>query len=211
MSLKDDYRRRFDQTLTPIARALEGHIGQYLHDTPRIDRVSGRPKTVKSFLDKANKRSGDGQAKYADPLSQIQDQIGVRIITFYKDDVDVLSGLILKYFRPIEEKDRTPQSEWEFGYFGKHFILLLPTDVIQPEWDRELTPAVFELQIKTLFQHSWSEANHDLGYKPEDTPFLPDEKRLLAYASAQAWGADRIFNDMFRKHEDHRKSVMQRT
>ena len=33
--------------------------------------------------------------------------------------------------------------------------------------DRERTPRFFELQVKTLFQHAWSEASHDIAYKPD--------------------------------------------
>ena len=53
----------------------------------------------------------------------------------------------------------------------------------------------FELQIKTLFQNAWSEANHDLGYKPE-RELSKDEKRKIAFTSAQAWGADMIFDEL---------------
>jgi putative GTP pyrophosphokinase len=54
------------------------------------------------------------------------------------------------------------------------------------------------LQVKTLFEHAWSEAEHDLGYKPGEAPLTPDQKRRLAYTSAQAWGADHIFDELFR-------------
>ena len=61
-----------------------------------------------------------------------------------------------------------------------------------------MVPAFFELQIKTLFQHAWSEADHDLGYKPGANMLTSDEKRMIALTSAQAWGADRIFDQLFR-------------
>lgn len=85
----------------------------------------------------------------------------------------------MKFFRPIEFKDRLPESEWEFGYFGRHYVLIVPTDVIDSSVDAKLVPSFFELQIKTLFQHAWSEAEHDLGYKPGLKPLTPEEKRRL--------------------------------
>ncbi|WP_244619298.1 hypothetical protein [Rhizobium sp. 18055] len=66
-----------------------------------------------------------------------------------------------------------------------------------PDWPSDLVPNFFEIQVKTLFQHAWSEANHDLGYKPESDRLTSDQNRLLAFASAQAWGADRAFDELF--------------
>jgi ppGpp synthetase/RelA/SpoT-type nucleotidyltranferase len=137
-----------------------------------------------------------GTPKYRDPLSEIQDQVRARIIAFYKSDVLRLAALVEKYFHAIEAKDRVPESESEFGYFGRHYVLLVPTDA-SAGLDDAMLPQVFELQIKTLFQHAWSEANHDLGYKPDGEGLTPEEKRKLAFTSAQAWGADLIFDELF--------------
>jgi putative GTP pyrophosphokinase len=143
----------------------------------------------------------DGKLKYSEPLRQIQDQIGARIVTFYRSDVSAVDLVVQRYFRPIESRDVVPDSEWEFGYFGRHHILLIPLDVIDASIDKAMMPEFFELQIKTLFQHAWSEANHDLGYKPGGSPLSSDAKRRLAFTSAQAWGADLIFDELFRESE----------
>ncbi|TIL58621.1 MAG: hypothetical protein E5Y79_19140 [Mesorhizobium sp.] len=82
---------------------------------------------------------------------------------------------------------------------GRHHILLMPSDLYGAAEEKAVVPDVFELQIKTLFQHAWSEAEHDLGYKPGEQPLDPEDERLLAFTSAQAWGADRIFDDLFKK------------
>jgi ppGpp synthetase/RelA/SpoT-type nucleotidyltranferase len=58
-----------------------------------------------------------------------------------------------------------------------------------------LIPDFFELQIKTLYQHAWSQAEHGLGYKPE-TPLSNEEQRKLAFIAAQSWGADTILAEL---------------
>jgi putative GTP pyrophosphokinase len=199
--LEQAYRQRYETILKRIAEALCEHVRDYFKDEPRIDRITARAKDVKSFVAKAKKRV-DGKPKYSEPLSQIQDQIGVRIITFFKSDVERLDSIVMRYFRAIEHKDHVPESEWEFGYFGRHYVLLLPTDVIDDSTDRDMAPGFFELQIKTLFQHAWSEAEHDLGYKPGLKPLSPTDTRRLAFTSAQAWGADQIFDELFRERND---------
>jgi putative GTP pyrophosphokinase len=199
-SLEDLYRRRYEKVLKPLAAGLEEHVSQYFKDQPRIDRISARAKNVSSFVNKAQKRVR-GKIKYSEPLSQIQDQLGARIITFYTSDVERLDTIVKRYFTSIETRQHVPDSEWEFGYFGRHYILILPTDVIDVGMDSEMIPAFFELQIKTLFQHAWSEAEHDLGYKPGESALTPEQTRLLAFTSAQAWGADRIFDELFHERD----------
>ena len=198
MTVEAQYRARYETALFPIADKLANLLQDIFAGQPRIDRISTRPKSVERFMGKAAAEK-DGKAKYDDPLHQIQDQIGARIITFYKDDVHRISEEVQRYFHAIESKDMLPENEWEFGYFGNHHILMLQQDLIDPSFDKNLVPYCFELQIKTLFQHAWSEANHDLGYKPGQQPLASDELRQLAFTSAQAWGADRVFNDLFVK------------
>ncbi|MDQ0561182.1 ppGpp synthetase/RelA/SpoT-type nucleotidyltransferase [Rhizobium mesoamericanum] len=198
MTAEAQYRARYETVLFPIADKLANLLQDIFAGQPRIDRISTRPKSVERFMGKAAAEK-DGKAKYDDPLHQIQDQIGARIITFYKDDVHRISEEVQRYFHAIESKDMLPENEWEFGYFGNHHILMLQQDLIDPSFDKNLVPYCFELQIKTLFQHAWSEANHDLGYKPGQQPLASDELRQLAFTSAQAWGADRVFNDLFVK------------
>ena len=49
-----------------------------------------------------------------------------------------------------------------FGYLSLHYICSLPEDEDFPE---ELCGRRFEIQIRTILQHAWSDINHDLGYK----------------------------------------------
>lgn len=200
-ALNSEYVERYEKSLKPTAIALRDHFADLLRDEPRIDRVTARAKDPASFLKKATALV-DGRPKYSEPLSQIQDQIGARIITFYRADVDRVDGIIKSYFKPIEFRDRIPESEWEFGYFGRHYVLVLPSDVKGDSIDKSTLPDFFELQVKTLFQHAWSEAEHDLGYKPGSAPLSADEKRKLAYTSAQAWGADHMFDELFRTRRE---------
>ena len=196
--LAAEYRERVELNLARLAKNLEMYIYDFMSGEPRVDRVTARAKSVSSFMKKANTKT-DNELKYQDPIAQIQDQIGARIVVFYKNDVDRVLSRVLKYFVPIEQKMVLPNSESEFGYFGHHMILILPSDVIESDMDESKIPQVFELQIKTLFQHSWSEANHDLAYKPGDRQLTSEQKRLVAFTSAQAWGADHIFDDLFKQ------------
>ena len=109
----------------------------------------------------------------------------------YLSDVTEIKKIIDGYFQAIEWQVKEPDKSEEFGYFGEHFILRLPDDVI-PEGFEDEAPKFFELQIKTIFQHAWSECHHDIGYKaPRE--LTSHERRQMAFSAAQSWGADQIF------------------
>lgn len=190
-----EYMARHKKFLQPLATRLAEHLQSNLQGLPRIDRVSARAKSPDRFMGKAKKVKDGGDRRYSDPLEQIQDQVGARIIVFYLADVEAISIEIDRYYRRIELRDLVPESLNEFGYVGKHYILAFPEDLFDDTADRTRVPQFFELQIKTLFQHAWSEAEHDLGYKPEE-PLTPLQNRQMAFTAAQAWGADHIFSTL---------------
>src|SRR3990170_1291692 len=190
-SLAENYGALYNEVLLKAAELLERHIESHLDAVDRIDRVSARAKSPDRFLAKAEKVDEDGQLKYSNPLAQIHDQIGARVTVLYVSDVPNVKAAIQDYFHAIEWQEKKPESDSEFGYFGEHYILDIPDDTI-PAGLEDRCPKFFELQIKTLFQHAWSEAHHDIGYKaPRKLTSL--EIRQMAFSAAQAWGADQIF------------------
>lgn len=190
------YSERYQHLLVPIADKLRDFIQKILKDEKRIDRVVARAKSVERFVGKALAEEG-GKPKYSEPMTQIQDQIGARVIVFYENDVERISEKLGKYFTKVEEKLIVPDSDSEFGYTGKHFVFFLIEDVKQ---GKEGEPKYFELQVKTLFQHAWAEAEHDLGYKPS-VELSSLQKRKIAFTAAQAWGADRVFMELVSESE----------
>jgi len=192
--LADEYGIRYEKQLKPVASALEAYLHEIVRGQPRIDRVVARAKDPSRFLAKAAKIEND-VPKYSDPLTEIQDQIAARIVTLYLSDVERIQLLIAEYFGSIEHKRMEPESSREFGYEGEHYILLLPDEAFPRPLKRSDGPTLFELQIKTVFQHAWSEAGHDLIYKSV-IPLTRDHLRRAAFTAAQAWGADLIFDEL---------------
>lgn len=187
------YKMHYDDLLL-LAEELRNDLTEYLSSFQRIDRICVRVKSPERFSSKAIKTI-NGKRKYTDPFKEIQDQIGARVITYYLSDVEKITKLVTEYYGSIEITEKRPDSFKEFGYFGKHFILFIPDEIrkVDP------LPIFFELQIKTLFQHAWAECEHDLNYK-SDSEIKFEDKQYIAYSSAQAWGADKIFDELFLKY-----------
>lgn len=190
-----EYERRYNAFLKTIAANLEQHVKGIVSDLPHVDRVGARAKTPDSFAGKITRKDDQENLKYQKPFTELQDLIGARVIVFYLNDVKAVADQINRHFRHIEQKAMVPEYDWSFGYFGEHFVLALPRDVVPEGVDLAQVPGFFELQIKTLFQHAWSEANHDIVYKAKQG-LTQDQIRRSAYAAAQAWGADRIVDEL---------------
>ena len=192
--LEQDYLIRYDNILVTIASRLQVHLRERIEEMHHIDGLRVRAKSVNSFIEKSKKEK-DGILRYSDPINQIYDQIGARIIVFYLSDIEIITHQILEYYSPVEIQKIIPDTPDKFGYEGMHLVLFIPDDILTKEINREQCPVFYELQIHTLFQHAWGEANHDLAYKAINELSI-DQQRKVSFTAAQAWGADMIFNQL---------------
>ena len=191
--LRKDYEIRYNKALVPLSQDLEKFITQLIGNGPHIDRICARAKSVDSFMEKALKQT-EGVYKYHSPLDDIQDQIGARIITYFISDLIPTCQQIEKYFGPIEKHRKEPEKENEFGYEGYHYVLFIPTDLLKDD-TKLICSKFFELQVRTLYQHAWAQADHDLAYKsPVELSKEELEKNCLHGSSIM--GSGLIFDEL---------------
>jgi putative GTP pyrophosphokinase len=55
--------------------------------------------------------------------------------------------------------------------------------------------------MNTVWQHAWSEANHEVGYTPFDK-LSRNHLRRRAFTAPQAWGVGRIFDELAVEHRE---------
>ena len=86
--------------------------------------VTGRAKSVASFAAKAA-RTVDGMPSFTDPLREITDQIGVRVITYVHSDVQAVADLLDDQMVIHDDRDmgRETASEGRFGYASRHLLV----------------------------------------------------------------------------------------
>lgn len=191
--------------LSAVAHEIKTHVSEMLDEERHqpIEGVSGRAKGIESFLEKADRRDGKTkEKKYIHPLEEIQDQIGVRVVTYYLHDIEPVREIILKDFAKVEDKNIVPDDPSKFGYEARHLICRIPKGIRKKHGPHI---GYFELQVCTLFQHAWAQANHDLMYKPPRDP-SNFEERLLAWAASQAFGADKVFEDLWNRMQKEEPS-----
>ncbi|QXP70660.1 hypothetical protein H0I29_00695 [Polaribacter sp. R2A056_3_33] len=156
--------------------------------------IESRTKTLSSFKSKLETKG----EKYDNPLEEIIDLVGLRVILYYLEDVSKVRDLIEKEFKVIPEhssdkiKNLKPN---EFGYLSVHSVIKLDTKRAKlTEWKKYKNISA-EIQIRTVLQHSWASISHILLYKKEaDIPNVL--KRKLNRLSGLLELADEQFQEL---------------
>lgn len=134
--------------------------------------IEHRAKSVESFREKIQR---PGKA-YTNPLDEITDLAGCRVILHYQEDVAIVSDLLRSEFVVDETRSGGMLEELstdQFGYRSIHLILALNgIRLALPEWSA-FRGMVAEVQIRTVLQHAWAAVSHSLQYKREsDVPSI---------------------------------------
>jgi ppGpp synthetase/RelA/SpoT-type nucleotidyltranferase len=132
--------------------------------------IMGRAKSLDSFAEKIQ-RAGK---EYRDPLREMTDLCGVRVIVHTLDQVNAMAAKVDKEFLVdlLNSEDKLEKLAFtQFGYLSRHFIIQLKEVPEIPgcseERRRGLKELKAELQLRTLAQHLWADVYHELGYKNE--------------------------------------------
>lgn len=130
-----------------------------------VHSVVSRLKEETSLTNKINKNL----KKYTN-IEDITDLCGIRIITYFEDDVDQIADIIQKTLTidPINSVDkRKLLAATQFGYLSLHFVASLTTRQLQLPKYKKFENCKIEIQICSILQHAWAEIEHDLEYKSQ--------------------------------------------
>jgi putative GTP pyrophosphokinase len=122
-------------------------------------RVKGRDNLSKKLLKPGSSYSN---------LEEITDIAGIRITTFFSDDVDRVAELLEREFTidwPNSIDKRAMLDPDRFGYLSLHHVLGLAEERAKLTEYRRFRGLKVEVQTRSILQHAWAEIEHDLGYK----------------------------------------------
>ena len=156
------------ESLLPVYRQMEKVIPDKLKEFFDeagiiVAALEHRIKTKESLAGKLELKGG----KYRD-IYDITDLVGLRVITFYIDDVDKVASIVERLFEIDWENSIDKRKAHEidsFGYLSLHYICRIPESSYKDPEHPELNKIRFEVQMRTILQHAWSNMNHDTGYK----------------------------------------------
>ena len=159
-----------------------------------VTGIEHRVKTEKSLIGKLELKG----AKYKS-IDDITDLVGLRVITFYTDEVDKVAA-IAKHVFDIDWKESVDKRKLHqldsFGYNSLHYICRLKTGGPR-----------FELQMRTALQHVWSTIEHDTGYKGV-VKIPPEYKRQFSRLAGMMELIDDEFSRLRTVLTDYRRQTL---
>lgn len=152
-------RARFE-SLSSIARGLIENLLR--QKSVEFLSLEARPKSLSSCIQKIERKS------YRDPINQITDIVGVRIILYFEHQIPIVSNFIREMFCIDNENSFDQNNKLgsdRIGYRSNHLVCHLGEARSHLNEYQDIHQIKFEVQIRTILQHAWAELAHDRSYK----------------------------------------------
>lgn len=177
-----------------FAKLIETILNKAVGALSILAIVQARSKSIISFSNKIISKD-----KYYNPLVDMTDLCGARVIVHFQSQVDKICTFIKENFEIDEANSLDARSRLqvnEFGYRSIHYIITLKKDsILDVLVDDKFKNLKAEIQVRTLAEHVWADISHDRIYKTD--LIIPDEwKREAARLSAMLENADKAFAGM---------------
>ncbi len=191
------------QKYEELAKNLKQALERFLNDADiEVLDVQYRIKDFLSFWEKIQRKG------YEDPLQEVEDICGLRIICYYPSDLDRISSLINREFNVLESMNKVGLLEPDkFGYRSIHFIVIIKDDWLHAPNYRGLDSLKAEIQVRTVLMHAWADIEQKLAYKKKE--YVPDRlRRRLSRLSAMFEEADEQLASLIEEREEYREYLL---
>ncbi len=177
----EEYKSKKD-TYIRLGQSMNSLVDTLLHTSGiKAYTVQHRVKDEGSLKDKIQLKN-----KYK-TISDITDILGLRIITYYSSDTDLVEDIIKNEFAVDSENTidkRKKDDPDRFGYMSLHYVVSLDEKRSNLKENIKFKGIKFEIQIRTILQHTWAEIEHDLGYKSKSSVPLHIRRKFSSLSGA---------------------------
>lgn len=169
--------------------------------------ITQRLKEKDSYLNKCKKEC------YLNPIEEIMDVAGIRIIAYTNNDVKKICEVIKQEFKIDDNNSGNKidkMDEDKVGYLSVHFIAELNDSRAGLTENSIYNNCKCEIQVRTLLQHAWAEIEHDRHYKFSGV--LPkDISRRFYLIAGVLEMMDREFDALSNEIDDYSEIVQTKT
>jgi len=167
---KSKILKEYDAKSTLYA-AYGQRLSELIHDLLDQEGISFHSVSFRcKDKDSLNKKLSKQGARYSQ-LSDITDLCGLRVITYFEDEVKKVSSILEEEFRidAANSSDKAKSLDPDrFGYLSVHYIVSNAEKRDRLAEYKRFDGIKAEIQVRSILQHAWAEIEHDLGYKSRD-------------------------------------------
>ncbi|CUH93952.1 hypothetical protein P22_0014 [Propionispora sp. 2/2-37] len=163
MKILDLYKKNQSLYLDFTNKIQEFITALLLQSNIRVHAIVSRIKGEASLENKL-------RIKNYTNLEDITDLCGLRIITYFEDDVDKIADILrqtnslaIDDLHSVDKRNLLPANQ--FGYSSLHLVATLGNKELKVPAYQRFKNCKIEIQICSILQHAWAEIEHDLGYK----------------------------------------------
>lgn len=158
-----------------LGKIVCAFIKDKITDYELLPEIQYRTKELLSIIKKVKKKQSQKEYSY----HHLKDKLGIRIICSFQEEMKIIDEFLQKFFTIKEVEYKQENLDFDkLNYVSNHYDAQINLCINEFKKHTELGDFVFEIQVRTLNQHAWSNTAHSLSYKQEkDLP--PNLKRKV--------------------------------
>ncbi len=192
----------------PKYKALGKSVVQYIRlkitDFEILPEIQYRTKELISIIKKVKKKQEEKEYSYND----LKDKLGIRIICDFQEDLDKVDSFLNDNFNVIGiERKKDDLNFNKLDYVSNHYDLKIKTSIAEFKELETYSDFIFEIQVRTLNQHAWSNTAHKLSYKQDQNLNNKLKRRIYRLLSLYEI-ADDEFSGVYKElHQNEEKNA----
>ena len=182
-----------------IEQSIKDSIESKLGSTGLLYRIYSRIKEKDSINEKIERKG------YKENGKLLQDIIGIRIMTYFTEDINIISSYFSSIFKVVSyEHDSLTVNQ--FSPVRLNLVCKIEGEYLKEfeAWKNtyqesfKYIDSTFEIQIRTTLSEGWHEIEHTMRYKcKEEWESLQDESRFLNGIHATLETSDKTLFNLF--------------
>lgn len=185
-----------------LGKLVHTFIKNKITDYEIIPEVHYRTKELLSIIKKVKKKKLQKEYSY----HHLNDKLGIRIICKFQEEMDIIDKFLKNNFniQNVEYKQENLNFD-KLDYISNHYDSKI--NCLSKEFKnyKEFENLIFEIQVRTLNQHAWSNTAHSLSYKQEADMPVNLKRKIYRLLSLYELADDEfsIVNKALKEHKDN--------
>jgi len=196
----DENLSKFELLGKHIAFIIENLLQQNQIEYLSVDY---RTKSKEGIFEKVNRKN------YKNPIEELTDISGVRVILYLESDIAKVSDIIKSTFNIDSNNSMDNEgrlSSDKVGYRSVHYVCDIGEKRNSLREYEYISGLNCEIQVRTMLQHAWAELTHDRNYKLGANLPLQIQRKINLF-SGMLEIADEGFSEIVNSIEEYKESL----